>query len=79
MNTETEQGSRKETPMLRVWMLVLSSMLIVGAISFIWYSTMIAKEKSENKKEEEVVQQSIANIAAYRDTLKASTSAASGK
>lgn len=73
MNTEKEKSAREETPMTRVWAIVVGSMLVVGTISLIWYSATIAKEKRDNNKEEEVIQQSIEKITAYRDLLKSGT------
>ena len=77
MQNEVEQTEEmKNTPMGRVWGIVLGTMFAVAALSFIWHYMGILKLRSDEKVYEQQSERNIERLTAFRAELSASTTAA---
>jgi hypothetical protein len=59
----------KVTPMGRVWLIVLGSMVLVAACGSIWHIMGMSEERVKNEKELTAVKTEIVKLTAYRDEL----------
>jgi hypothetical protein len=69
----------KQTPMGKVWMVVLGTMLFTVVGSYIWHLTTLERLKMDNAHENNMLRLEIKKLTDYRDTLVASTTPAAGK
>lgn len=65
-----------DTPMGRVWAIVLGSMFAVAAASFIWHYMGILQLRSDEKVYERHTERNIERLTAFRAQLVASTTTA---
>lgn len=63
--TQTQQ-----TPMGRVWLIVLVSMVLVFGASWLWHLMGMSEQKRRNSIEDAPVVRNIEAITRYRDVLK---------
>lgn len=65
------QGGAPPTPMGRVWLIVLGTMLVSGSLAWMWHLRAIAEAHAENLREAEKIRARIVELETYRDVLRA--------
>lgn len=75
MNTEHPAKAEEmgDTPMGRVWVIVLGTMVLVTAASFLWHYMGILKLRSDEKVYEDRAKTNIERLTAFRAELEASS------
>lgn len=74
--TDTKEEEMSDTPMGRVWAIVLGTMFAVAALSFLWHYMGILELRKEKKVYEQHTKTNIERLTAFRAQLEASSTAA---
>lgn len=70
VDNSAQNSTTGETPMGRVWFIVLLSMCFTLAASWIWHTNGVNNQLRRNKIESDIVIANTAKITPYRDVLK---------
>lgn len=65
-----ENFEAQKTPMGRVWLLVLASMVVTLSVSWFWHVSGMKSQAQSDQLESEALIANTERIAAYRDVLK---------
>ena len=77
-NNRQEDESVPETPMGRVWSIVLGTMFIVSLVSFIWHYLGMLELRKEQTASENEVSRDIERLVAFRADVAARSTTTPG-
>lgn len=64
------QKDATPTPMGKVWLIVLGTMLVSGSMTWAWHIHTITVAHEENLREQEAIRARIIGLQTYRDILR---------